>query len=146
MMVTQSLYFWALTTTFLAIKMFANSLVQAHGRSSAKTFSRPDDAQFFGKGSKPKEEPLIVGRAQACWRNDLENIPMFLILLLGFVLAGGAPPHVPLYGGLFAFFRTLHTLFYLVPRQPHRFLVFICATVCWLGLAIHLCVHLSGQV
>ena len=139
----QALFYWALTAVYLSLKMFGNSLVQAYWRSKSKSFSRPDDAQFFGRGSRPKEEPAIVGRAQACWRNDLENIPMFLLLLLGFVLAGAPPLQVAVYGGLFAFFRTLHTLFYLNPRQPHRFLVFVCGSATWMVLAVNLLMRLG---
>ena len=60
--------------------MFSISMVQAIGRLGSDTFVNPEDARFYGKTEPAAEEVPIVRRAQAVWRNDLENIPIFLFL------------------------------------------------------------------
>lgn len=113
--------YWFICAAILWFKMFANSLVQGINRIQNRSFTRPDDAAFFGKGAKVQTEELpIVQRAAACWRNDLENIPMFLILGLGFVLADGPATGALIYFGLFTVARIAHTVFYLRPTQPWR--------------------------
>lgn len=141
-----ALFYWGLATVYLSFKMFSNSIVQGVGRKKTQRFSRPEDARFFDKGGEAQEDAPIVIRAQNVWRNDLENIPMFLLMLLGFVLARGAGQTVAIYAGIFCFFRTLHTLFYLSPKQPHRFLSFICACTCMYTLAIHLVIQLANGI
>ncbi len=133
------LQYWSYCAVFLAFKMFFNSAVQGVYRVRGRTYTRPEDAKFFGKGVITARQDLpIVQRASACWRNDLENIPIFLILGLGFALAGGPRFWAGAYFLVFCLARVLHTIFYLLPRQPHRNLAFQLGTLCWVSLAIHL--------
>jgi hypothetical protein len=70
---------YALTAIVLELKMATIALVQGRGRVSTGTFVLPEDAKLF-HGTAATEEPPIVERASRAWRNDLENIPIFLIL------------------------------------------------------------------
>lgn len=113
--------YWFICVAILWFKMFANSLVQGFYRVRNQHFARPDDAAYFGKGTDVQAEELpIVQRVSAIWRNDLENIPMFLIVGLGFVLADGSAGMALLYFALFSVARIAHTTFYLRPMQPWR--------------------------
>lgn len=111
-----TLKFWIVCTFILALKMWANSAVQAIARFKYKTFVNPEDAKFFGAMLKTDmsvqsvEHPLVQ-RATLCWRNDLENIPLFMVLSLGYVLIGGSEIWALVYFSVFVFARVLHTIF-----------------------------------
>ena len=135
---TTTFLYWFICAVILWLKMFANSLVQGAYRIRNKSFVRPDDAAYFGKGTEPIQEELpIVQRASACWRNDLENIPMFLILGLGFVRTEGPAGPALIYFGLFTVARIAHTILYLRPTQPWRNLAYQLGTLTTLAMIVH---------
>lgn len=135
--------YWLLSLVVLFFKMAAISLVQASGRMRNDAFAWPEDARVFGRGSAPAtREPEIVERATRCWRNDLENIPIFLFLGLGYVLSGGVPWWAAVYFGLFTAARIAHTFFYLRGRQPHRNIAYMIGLLVCVALAVHLIVLL----
>ncbi|NMF85257.1 MAPEG family protein [Nodosilinea sp. P-1105] len=133
---------WLLCTIVLAVKMWANALVQAYARFRYRQFVNPEDAslvgQLIGKPRPPatQEHPLAQ-RAERCWRNDLENIPMFLLVALGYGLLGGSAGWGVVYLGTFAITRTAHTLFYLAGLQPWRFLAYLVGVGATGAIAIH---------
>src|SRR5271156_6126487 len=110
---------FAITAIVLALKMAANSVVQGVARTRAKAFVNPEDATMFGAPAVAEEAPM-VRRAANVWRNDLENIPIFLILGLIYVIAGLSPGMFMGYCAVFAVARILHTIFYLNAVQPWR--------------------------
>ncbi len=77
-------------------------------------------------------------RAAAAWRNDLENIPIFLFLGLIYVTLGCWPAGAFIYFTIFAVARILHTIVYLRGLQPARTIFYA------IGLAI--CVILSVHI
>ncbi len=111
---------FVLTASSLWLKMFAIAIWQAVCRLRSKRFRRPEDAAYFGKGQgEVGDAPgAIVG--QAALNNDIENIPMFLIILLAYVWLGGKPLSSAIHGGVYLLARSLHTVWYLTPQQPHR--------------------------
>ena len=135
---TLTFRYWFLCVVALYMKMFANSVVQGIYRVRNKAYTRPDDAVFFGKDAPIREADLpIVQRASACWRNDLENIPIFLLIALAFTLTGGQPGFALFYFGIFTLSRIAHTIFYLRPTQPWRNLVYQVGVYTTLATAIH---------
>lgn len=133
---------WLLCTIFLAIKMWANALVQAYARFHYRQFVNPEDTslvgQLMGKPCLPTtQEHSLVQRGDRCWRNDLENIPMFLLIALGYGLLGGSAAWGAVYLGIFAIARTAHTLFYLAGLQPWRFLAYLVGVGATGAVAIH---------
>src|ERR1700723_3201648 len=102
--------FYALTTVILFLKMFAISIVQGLGRVNAKQFVTPEDARFFAHAPPAPDEAPIVKRAQMAWRNDLENIPIFLFLGLIYVTLGCWPEGAYIYFSIFVIARILHTV------------------------------------
>ena len=136
---------WVASLVILFLKMFANSVVQALGRVRSGAFTRAEDARVFAKGAAPVERELpLVERASGCWRNDLENIPMYLFISLAFVLAGGGERYAWIYFGLYTLIRCVHTIVYLRGLQPHRFLAFSAGNVVLFCLLVHLLLQVFG--
>ena len=139
---TELLGLWFVCAVLLFFKMWSNSLVQGFYRLSQKQFTNPEDAQAFGKilgedlPAAAKEHPMVE-RASACWRNDLENIPMFLILSLGFILLGGGEDWGQIYLWAFVVARVLHTLCYFLKLQPWRNLAYDAGALLTIAVAIH---------
>ncbi|HKN11624.1 MAG TPA: MAPEG family protein [Candidatus Binatus sp.] len=130
--------FYALITVILFFKMFSNSVVQALARTSSKTFVTPEDAKFFGAPGPAPDELPIVKRAAAAWRNDLENIPIFLFLAMIYVTLGCWPGGAFIYFTIFAVARILHTIVYMRGLQPWRTVFYgFGITIC-----VILCVHI----
>lgn len=137
-----ALHYWLLSASLLFFKMLANSLVQGYYRMAHARFVTPEDAAAFGQltgralAPAAAEHPMVL-RAAQCWRNDLENIPMFLLLCLGYVLAGGEARATLIYCATFVLARTLHTLFFLLQLQPWRTIAYLLGLFATLGLAVN---------
>ena len=135
--------YWLISLIVLFFKMWANSMVQGLHRFRADSFDWPEDTRTFGRGTATGT-PAAEGfeRANRCWRNDLENIPIYLFLALGFVLSGGLPFWAALYFTIFTVARAAHTFFYLRGMQPWRTLAYTAGLIVCVALAVHLIVLL----
>ncbi|HVN91044.1 MAG TPA: MAPEG family protein [Candidatus Binataceae bacterium] len=133
---------YALTTVVLLFKMFAISITQGIGRVSSQIYTVPEDAKLFG-GKVEREEVPSVQRASACWRNDLENIPMFLILAGIYEMAGLSAHYFAIYCITFTAMRILHTFFYLKGVQPWRTVVFTIGTFAMFAMAIQVLIEVA---
>ena len=133
------LQIYALTTIILMFKMAAIAVVQGVSRTRAGTFVNPEDARTFGTQPAPEEAPMVQ-RAARAWRNDLENIPIFLILGWIYVAAGLSAKTFLIYCTIFVIARIAHTYCYLKGIQPLRTIVFTIGAAVMLILAIHLLV------
>lgn len=130
---------FGLVVVALFLKLFATTAVQGVVRIRHRAFVRPEDAAFFGRGATPLErEHVLVERAQNVLRNDGENVPLFLALLLAFAHVDGRATHVLTYGLVFVAARVVHTLAYLRPTQPLRNRAYV------VGLGV--CVVLAAQL
>lgn len=133
----------------LFLKMFATLSIQG-----AKSFSAgmrsPEDNQF-SMGGMPTQnygldsnghtsDAVLAARAvDFRWKrivqNDLETIPIGLLVVLGSILAGGNETVNSLVVSLFTLARIAHTVSYAHQLQPHR-------AICWsIG---QLCVLVAG--
>jgi len=128
---------YAITAIILTLKMAAISVVQGRGRVSAGIFVNPEDARTFGARQAP-EEAEVVQRAARAWHNDLENIPIFLILAWIYVTAGLSTAAFVIYCVVFVLARIAHTICYLNSIQPWRTVAFTVGAVTMLALMIHL--------
>lgn len=130
---------FGLVVVALFFKLFATTAVQGVVRLRHRAFVRPEDAAFFGRGVTPLErEHVLVQRAQNVLRNDGENVPIFLALLLAFSHVDGRAPHVLAYGLAFVATRVVHTLAYLRPTQPLRNRAYVAGLVVDLALVVQL--------
>jgi uncharacterized MAPEG superfamily protein len=130
--------FYSLITVILFFKMLANSVVQGRARTGAKVFVTPEDARFFGATAPAADELPLVKRAAACWRNDLENIPIFLFLALIYVTLGCWPQGAFIYFTIFVIARILHTVTYLRGMQPARTIVYTLGLLVCVIMSIHI--------
>jgi uncharacterized MAPEG superfamily protein len=134
--------YWLISLVVLFVKMYANSVVQALTRFRTRAFAWPEDARLIRGGEVAARDPEMVERAGRCWRNDLENIPIYLFLGLGYVLSGGTPWWAALYFATFTLARVAHTVFYLSGLQPHRNIAYQIGTLVCFALAIHIAILL----
>jgi glutathione S-transferase len=128
---------YALTTIVLALKMTAVSVAQGRARTSAGIFLNPEDARLFRANQAPEEAPAVQ-RASRAWLNDLENIPIFLILAWIYVAAGLSSTAFFIYCIVFVVARIAHTICYLNSMQPMRTIVYSVGALTTLALMVHL--------
>ena len=114
---------YALCAVLLVIKMIAVGIYTGVVRSRLKVSTNPEDAARFG-AQLTETEPPEVARVLRAHRNDLENIPAFLVLGLVAVLLGA--PSLALKVALIVFTaaRVVHSIAYLKSMQPWRSLGF----------------------
>ncbi len=129
---------WCLSLLILFLKMLLTSIIQGRARVKNNAFSNSEDAAYFSKGAEclPEDLPVVV-QANKIWNNDLENIPIYLFLSLAFVLMGASPEAAILYFGIFTLARILHTVFYFMAKQPHRFVMYAIGMIMCLKIAVH---------
>ena len=131
------LQIYALTAIVLALKMAAISVVQGRARVAAGIFVNPEDAKTFQASQGPEDAP-DVRRASRAWLNDLENIPIFLILCGIYVAAGLSTTAFAIYCLIFTLARIAHTFFYLNSIQPMRTIAYAVGAVVSTALMIQL--------
>ncbi|HVA81104.1 MAG TPA: MAPEG family protein [Candidatus Binataceae bacterium] len=130
---------YALTAIVLELKMAAIALVQGRGRVSTGLFVLPEDAKLF-KGTESPHEAPIVDRASKAWRNDLENIPIFLILAGIYVMAGLSTTAFAFYCVIFVLMRIVHTYTFIKGIQPWRTVSFTIGVLAMFAMMIHILV------
>lgn len=126
---------YALTAILLFLKMLAVSIYQGFHRIRNLKFVTPEDAALVGRQAAAEELPQVQ-RASQVWRNDLENIPIFLALGVAYVWVE-APAAIAAW--LFPTFiaaRYLHTVFYLCSLQPWRTIAYAVGILSTLGMCI----------
>jgi uncharacterized MAPEG superfamily protein len=128
---------YALTAIVLALKMSSLAIVQGRARLKSGTFVNPEDARTFSAKVGAEEAPMVQ-RAAKAWRNDLENIPIFLILAWIYVIAGLSTTPFVIYCLVFMAARIVHTICYVNSIQPMRTISFTIGAVAMLALIIHL--------
>ncbi len=128
---------FAVLALSLFLNMFVTTLVQARARMSTLAFARPEDAAHWG-GSV--DDAPVARLAQAALRNDLENIPWFLVLVATLLALHAAPIVALAYGGVFLGARVMHTVCYLQPRQPLRNRAYLVGVTVNLLIAGHVAV------
>jgi glutathione S-transferase len=122
---------FALALVALFLKTTLTSLLQVSARLRSRMFTIPEDAALM-RVKVNQQEAAFVQRCANVWRNDVENLPLFLALALSYVLLGGpADAAAPLFATYVAL-RYAHTLAYLRGLQPWRALLYLGGmAVCW---------------
>ncbi len=115
----------------LFAKTSATSMLQVVSRILAGTFLLPEDAALLRVQRVAAEAPFVQ-RCAFVWRNDVENLPLFLALALTFVLAGAPASSATLLFSLYVALRYLHTGAYLLGLQPWRAILYLSSlATCW---------------
>lgn len=127
-----------LCSVALVFKMGAVAFATANARRKAKVVVNREDMMVNpGAVAEAQEAPETL-RCQRAHRNDVENIPGFLLLAMLFALSGGSARAAWAYFGVYTVVRVLHTVFYLNEKQPFRTICFGIGQLCQLGLAVNL--------
>jgi glutathione S-transferase len=130
---------YAITAIVLTLKMSSLAIVQGRARLKSGIFVNPEDVATFS-GKIAAEEAPMVQRAAKAWRNDLENIPIFLILAWIYVSAGLSTTLFVIYCLVFMVARIVHTICYLNSIQPMRTISFTVGAIAMVALTISLLV------
>lgn len=123
---------FSLALVALLLKTTMTSLLQVTMRFRTRSFSAPEDARWAGT-SMASDENGLVQRCSSVWRNDTENLPLFLVLALTYVLLGASLESASALFAAYVVLRYLHTAVYLRGLQPWR-------ALCYLGGVAVCCV------
>jgi len=120
----------ALLALFLKASLLSG--VQVISRIRSRRYLLPEDASMFGM--RPVESEIeLVQRCARVWRNDVENLPLFLALALTYTLLGGSLSGANWLFGSYVLIRYLHTIVYLRGVQPWRAILYLSGmAVCWM--------------
>lgn len=126
----------------LFAKTTVTSAIQVISRVRARTFLLPEDAALM-RVRTSASEAFFVQRCGNVWRNDVENLPLFLVLALTYVLLGASAESARILFSAFVMLRYVHTVVYLRGLQPLRTFLYlgglgvswvIAARIFWLAL------------
>lgn len=110
---------FAMALAALFLKTTLTSTLQVLARFRSRRFMLPEDAALVGVRPQSAES-AFVQRCAGVWRNDVENLPLFLTLALTFVLLGGDAKSAQLLFAAYVVLRYAHTVIYLRGVQPWR--------------------------
>lgn len=118
-----------IVTCVLVLKMTAVGLATTFQRMRHLRFASPEDLALVPDASTERHDD--IERARRAHRNDLENIPPFLLVALFFALTRPPATAVAIYYWGFTAARIAHSVFYLRSAQPFRTVSY---TIGWLAL------------
>ncbi|WP_447928760.1 MAPEG family protein [Vreelandella sp. EE27] len=133
----EPVYWYAVATVLLFVKMWATGLYQGFHRITKMTFKTPEDARMAGKEPAQEELPQVQ-QASKAWSNDLENIPIFLGLGVAYVMVGAAPGLAVWLFMIFTAARYCHTLCYLAALQPWRTIAYGVGMLCMVVMCVQI--------
>lgn len=128
---------YAVCASILAIKMLLAGNYTTMMRMRNKGFVNPEDAKSFGATANEVEHPAVA-HALRIQRNDLENIPLFWIVGLLFVLDGASASAAWWYCWAFTLARLAHWVAYLNHLQPWRAIFYFIGYLSILGMALQI--------
>ena len=127
-----------LFSVLLALKMGAVGFLTALRRFGSKVVVNPEDVPVNPGSHAEIEEAPATLRAKRAHLNDIENIPVFLVLALLLTMTGVSSAVGWGYFGLYFVARSLHTTFYLNAIQPWRTAAFAVGQFTQLAMMIQL--------
>ncbi|MFQ5351480.1 MAG: MAPEG family protein [Candidatus Binatia bacterium] len=128
---------YAICSAILAIKMLLTGNYTTFQRLHNKGFVNKEDAKSFGGQAGAAEHPAVA-HALRIQRNDLENIPLFFVIGLIYVLDGASASAAAAYCWTFTIARLVHWVVYLNHLQPWRALSYFVGYLCILGMAVQI--------
>ncbi|MFO0550756.1 MAG: MAPEG family protein [Polyangiaceae bacterium] len=127
---------YALAATIVGLHMLLLALWTGTVRTQRKVFVNPEDAKLSNGTAADADHPDVL-RVKRAHQNLLENaIPFFGIGLL-FALTNPSVTSARAYCFTFVGARVLHTIFYLLQKQPFRTLMFAVGVLTTFGMAYH---------
>lgn len=130
-----ALSIFVLSLLALFVKTSVTSVIQIISRFRSRRFLLPEDAAL-ARATPVTSESAFVQRCANVWRNDVENLPFFLMLALSYVLVGGEPDTASTLFSSYVLIRYAHTIVYLRGLQPWRAILYLSGmVVCWMIVA-----------
>ncbi|XP_030745897.1 microsomal glutathione S-transferase 1-like [Sitophilus oryzae] len=108
--------------SLLVLKMLFMSLWTGTKRMKTKTFSSPEDIVRLPKAKVSTNEN--VERVRRAHLNDVENIPIFLVISLGYILTNPSYAVTLLLFRAYTLARYIHTFvyaIYVIPQPARAF-------------------------
>ncbi|XP_037786207.1 microsomal glutathione S-transferase 1-like [Penaeus monodon] len=99
-------------SAILALKMLLMGPITGYFRITKKVFANPEDAAKFN-AKEVKMNDADVERVRRAHQNDLENIPVFWMVALLFVLTGPSETTARYVFRIYTIARIQHTVMYL---------------------------------
>lgn len=127
---------YALVSGILAVQLLGLGFWTAATRAKRKTFLNPEDAALSKVDGAEAEHPDVL-RAKRAHANAVENSMLFFVLGALYVATQGSKIGAQAYFFTFLGARLLHSLFYLLGKQPFRTLSFVVGALACLGMAAH---------
>lgn len=122
---------FTLALVALFAKTTLTSVLQVLSRLRAGVFPIPEDARLLRRKPAEAEAPF-VRRCANVWRNDTENLPLFLALALAYTLLGAPAALASQLFAAYVLLRYAHTIVFLLGLQPWRALLYLTGMgVCW---------------
>jgi prostaglandin-E synthase 1 len=134
---------YALCAVVLVLKLAAVGIYTAVTRSRLKVALNPEDAARFGAQLTTTEHPEVE-RVLRAHRNDLENIPTFLILGLIAVLAGAPVLGLQICFIAYTAARVGHSIAYIKSMQPWRSMSFGLGQLSTLTLMVMILIRIAS--
>lgn len=135
-MFTAPMKVYALAATIVGLHMLILALWTGTVRTRKKVFVNPEDAKISNGTTAESDHPDVL-RVKRAHQNLLENaIPFFGIGLL-FAATNPSVNAARVYCFTFVGARLLHTVFYLLGKQPFRTLMFATGVLTTFGMAYH---------
>ena len=120
----------------LMLKMMSLSLVTGFYRMSKNAFANPEDAARRPKGKV--YEDADVERVRRAHRNDMENIYVFMIVGLLYILTDPCVFKATMCFRVFTVARILHSVVYIgAVRQPARGLCYLVGQIVNVYMALN---------
>ena len=102
------------------LKLYSNTLIQAYALVKYKYVRYREDQLFLKNAKISEQQPELHYRASQMWRNDLENVVPFFILVSGLLVTEISSNWLLIHSIGFWTSRTFHAIFLLKPQQPQR--------------------------
>ena len=128
---------YAVCSVILAVKMLLAGNYTTMQRMRNKGFVNEEDAKAFGGQADAQEHPAVA-HALRIHRNDMENIPLFFVIGLIYVLSGASAFGAAVYCWTFTITRLIHWVAYLNHLQPWRALCYGAGYACIIGMSVQI--------
>jgi prostaglandin-E synthase 1 len=127
---------YLLCSTILALYLLALANLTGAIRIKNKVYVNPEDAKST-QGTLVDADHPDVQRIRRAHANAVENVPLFWVIGLFYVLTDASAFGASAYFWTFTASRFLHSLFYLKGIQPFRTMMYGIGTAALVGMSVH---------
>ena len=126
---------YAFTSSVLGLHLLVLAFLTGGARAKSGRFVNPEDKGVV-KGTQGPEDSPEVQRFKRAHVNALENAVPFFVVAALYVATGGTKVGAQAYCYTFLAARLLHSVFYLLGKQPFRTMMFAIGAMATIGMAV----------